>query len=142
MLKKKCDINIEKTIDMARQMIKLAHTGYEQREDPNCGVLYGILLDSGYRILNLARKEQQAHIRKTVPQPAAETLNQGETPAMNVPVVDLAACIRCEVCVDLAPHAFQINDAGYVEVLALEDYSDDAIREAVKNCPKRCITWE
>ncbi len=142
MLKKKCDINIEKTIDTARQMIKLAHTGYEQREDPNCGVLYGILLDSGYRILNLALKEQQAHIRKIVSKPAALTPDHGGMSDMPVPVVDLAACIRCEVCVDLAPHAFQINDAGYVEVLALDDYSDDAVREAVKNCPKRCITWE
>ncbi len=64
MLKKKCDINIAQTIDLANKMIKLAQTGYEQREDPGCGILYGILLDSGYRVLDLAQKEQQKHVEK------------------------------------------------------------------------------
>ena len=64
MLKKNCDINIAQTIDLANEMIKLAQTGYEQREDPRCGILYGILLDSGYRILDLAQKEKQKHVEK------------------------------------------------------------------------------
>jgi hypothetical protein len=64
MLKKKCDINLVQTIELARQMISLAQTGYEQREDPGCGILYGILLDSGYRLLDLAQKERQAHMQK------------------------------------------------------------------------------
>ena len=64
MLEKNCDINIARTIDLAHEMIKLAQTGYEQQEDPSCGVLYGILLDSGYRLLDLAQKEKHAHIRK------------------------------------------------------------------------------
>ena len=64
MLKKQCDINVARTIELARQMIELAQIGYEQREDDNCGILYGILLDSGYRILNLAEKEKHAHQRK------------------------------------------------------------------------------
>ena len=64
MLKKKCDINIAQTIALAQQMIKLAQTGYEQREDPGCGVLYGILLDSGYRLLDLAQKEKHTHMKK------------------------------------------------------------------------------
>lgn len=64
MLKKKCDINLVQTIELARQMIALAQTGYEQREDPGCGILYGILLDSGYRLLDLAQKERQAHMQK------------------------------------------------------------------------------
>ncbi len=64
MLNKKCDINVAQTIELAHEMIKLAQTGYEQREDPSCGVLYGILLDSGYRLLNLAQKEKQAHMQK------------------------------------------------------------------------------
>lgn len=64
MLNKKCDKNIARTIDLANEMIKLAQSGYEQREDPGCGVLYGILLDSGYRLLDLAQKEKDAHIQK------------------------------------------------------------------------------
>ncbi len=63
-MKKKCDINLVRTIDLAHQMIELAQTGYEQREDPSCGVLYGILLDSGYRLLDLAQKETHAHRQK------------------------------------------------------------------------------
>jgi len=64
MLEKKCDINVNRTIHLALQMIELAKTGYEQREDPGCGVLYGILLDSGYRLLALAQKEKHAHQEK------------------------------------------------------------------------------
>lgn len=64
MLKKKCDNNIASTIKLANKMIELAQKGYEEHEDPNCGVLYGILLDTGYKILDLAQKEKQAHIKK------------------------------------------------------------------------------
>lgn len=45
-------------------MIRLAQNGDERREDPGCGILYGILLDSGYKILNLAQREKQNHIDK------------------------------------------------------------------------------
>lgn len=61
---------------------------------------------------------------------------------MKVPVIDLECCILCEVCVELAPHAFQINDAGFVETLYLDDYTDKDINEAKVNCPKNCITME
>lgn len=61
---KKCDENIARTISLAKEMIDLAHLGYDHHEDPGCGVLYGILLDTGYRILDLALKEKQAHIKK------------------------------------------------------------------------------
>ena len=64
MLEKKCDANIARTIKLARQMIALAQRGYEQHQDPGCGALYGILLDSGYKILALAEQEKQAHIQK------------------------------------------------------------------------------
>ncbi len=64
MLEKKCDTNIKQTIELARQMILLAQKGDQYREDSGCGVLYGILLDSGYRILDLAQQEKQRHIDK------------------------------------------------------------------------------
>lgn len=64
MLSKKCDKNIARTIDLANEMIKLAQEGNEHREDPGCGVLYGILLDSGYKLLDLAQKEKNTHIQK------------------------------------------------------------------------------
>ena len=61
---------------------------------------------------------------------------------MKIPVIDLKCCILCEICVELAPQAFQINDAGFVETLPLDDYTDEDIHEAKANCPKSCITWE
>jgi len=64
MYKKPCDRNVARTIKLAHQMIELAHEGDLEREDPGCGVLYGILIDAGYRILNLAQKEKQVHINK------------------------------------------------------------------------------
>jgi hypothetical protein len=64
MLDRQCDINLARTIDLAHEMIQLAQTGYEQREDPGCGILYGILLDSGYRVLELAQKEKHMHRQK------------------------------------------------------------------------------
>jgi hypothetical protein len=64
MTAKKCDKNIARTIAMAKEMIALAQHGYEDHEDPGCGVLYGILLDSGYRILDLALKEKAGPYRQ------------------------------------------------------------------------------
>jgi ferredoxin len=60
---------------------------------------------------------------------------------MAEPILDMAECIQCEICVDLAPHAFGISDAGFVQVLPLDNYSDEAIHDAVKYCPKDCISW-
>ena len=64
MLKKKCDRNIQKTLDLVEKMILLAHQGDDAREDSSCGVLYGTLLDSGYKLKRLALREKQAHIKK------------------------------------------------------------------------------
>ena len=61
---------------------------------------------------------------------------------MRRPVVDLSTCILCEVCVAACPEVFQINDAGWVEVADLEDYPEECVNEAIKNCPKDCISWE
>ena len=59
------------------------------------------------------------------------------------PVIDLGCCNQCGICIDLAPHAFEINDANYVDILSLDSYeSDEDILESMKNCPKDCITWE
>jgi len=61
---------------------------------------------------------------------------------MKHPVVDLSACILCEVCVEVCPEVFRINDAGWVEVVDLETYPEADVNEAIKNCPKDCIEWE
>ena len=45
-------------------MIELAVKGDADREDTGCGILYGMLLDSAYKLKKHAEKEKQAHIKK------------------------------------------------------------------------------
>jgi hypothetical protein len=45
-------------------MIDLADMGDADREDTGCGVLYGILRDSAYKLRKLAEEEKKAHILK------------------------------------------------------------------------------
>jgi hypothetical protein len=47
-------------------MIQLANTGDEQREDTGCGILYGVVRDSAYKIRKLAETEQHNHQKKAM----------------------------------------------------------------------------
>jgi len=55
---------IIKTLEMAARMLELADAGDAAREDVGCGVLYGVLRDSAYKIQKLAEAEREAHVRK------------------------------------------------------------------------------
>ncbi len=57
------------------------------------------------------------------------------------PLVDLSECIRCGVCVDVAPEIFRL-DAGFVQVTDLTCYPEAPVDEAIRNCPTDCIRWE
>ncbi len=46
------------------EMIGLADRGDIEREDTGCGILYGMLRDSAYKIKKLAEEEKNAHIKK------------------------------------------------------------------------------
>jgi len=59
-----CDESIRDTLDLAGSMLDLADRGDAVREDTGCGVLYGVLRDSAFKIRNLAEKEKEAHIKK------------------------------------------------------------------------------
>jgi hypothetical protein len=61
---KPCDQNILRTIEVSQEMIRIADRGDAEREDTGCGVLYGILRDSAYKILKLAEEEKQRHQAK------------------------------------------------------------------------------
>ena len=61
MLQKPCDNNIVKALELADQMILLAKKGDGEREDSGCGIMYGVLLDSGFKLRALAVKEMLVH---------------------------------------------------------------------------------
>ncbi len=57
------------------------------------------------------------------------------------PVIDPDLCTGCELCVETAPDAFQMEG----DVAAVSDTADSAaeeiILEAIENCPVEAITW-
>jgi rubrerythrin len=61
---KSCDRNIQETLLLADRMIDLANRGDQDREDAGCGIVYGILRDSAYKLKKVAEKEKKAHMRK------------------------------------------------------------------------------
>jgi hypothetical protein len=60
-LTKPDDQCLEKTLELAERMLRLADEGDAVRQDPGCGVLYGVLRDSAYKLQRLAEAEQRAH---------------------------------------------------------------------------------
>lgn len=61
-----CDKHIIQTLELTEEMIDLANKGDEDREDTGCGILYGVLRDSAYKLKRLAEKEKEAHVDKGV----------------------------------------------------------------------------
>ena len=61
MTTRRCTENIQKALDLADRMIQLAEVGDEQRQDESCGVLFGVMRDSAYKIRALALREKQKH---------------------------------------------------------------------------------
>jgi hypothetical protein len=61
---KPCNLHIIKTLKLVDQMIDLADLGDADREDNGCGILYGVLRDSAFKLRKLAEAEKQNHIRK------------------------------------------------------------------------------
>jgi ferredoxin len=60
---------------------------------------------------------------------------------MKLPVVELSDCIKCEICAEVCPAVFRLNDAGYIDVVDLSSYPEPEVEEAIKNCPADCIHW-
>ena len=53
--------NIERALQLARELLALADEGDAQRSDVGCGVLFGTVRDCGYKIRALAEAEQDRH---------------------------------------------------------------------------------
>ena len=61
---KPCNLHIVKTLKLVDEMINLADQGDADREDNGCGILYGVLRDSAFKLGRLAEEEKLNHIRK------------------------------------------------------------------------------
>jgi hypothetical protein len=61
---KPCNLHIKKTLSLVEEMIALADQGDTHREDNGCGILYGVLRDSAYKLKKLAEEEKENHINK------------------------------------------------------------------------------
>lgn len=59
-----CNKAIFETIELTRAMLSLSDKGDEVREDDGCGILYGVLRDSAYKIKKLAEAEKACHEKK------------------------------------------------------------------------------
>ena len=45
---------LKRTLQLAERMLRLADSGDAVRDDPGCGVVYGVLRDSAYKLIQLA----------------------------------------------------------------------------------------
>ena len=63
-MKPQCNEHLRKAVQIAERLLKLADQGDFDREDINCGVLFGAIRDSAYKIRALANDELQAHRNK------------------------------------------------------------------------------
>ena len=61
---KPCNLHIINTLKMVDEMICLADRGDADREDNGCGILFGVLRDSAFKLKKLAEEEKQNHIDK------------------------------------------------------------------------------
>jgi len=62
---------------------------------------------------------------------------------MKKPVIDIGECVKCDICVDLCPSVFIMNDSGYIEITESEtECPEEDIEEAIRNCRGDCIEWD
>ena len=59
--------NLEKVVAYCSEMLELADLGDNYRTDDGCGVVYGALRDSAYKIRRLAKEELAKHKSRTPP---------------------------------------------------------------------------
>ena len=53
--------NLMKTVRLTREMLALADEGDRDRNDDSCGIVYGVLRDTAYRLRKLAEEECDKH---------------------------------------------------------------------------------
>ena len=53
--------NLQRLLELTREMMALADEGDRDRDDDSCGILYGILRDTAYQLRQLAEQECDKH---------------------------------------------------------------------------------
>ena len=53
--------NLRKVMQLTREMLALADEGDRDRDDDSCGILFGILRDTAYRLRRIAEEECEKH---------------------------------------------------------------------------------
>jgi hypothetical protein len=79
-----CRINMKtfnemltRTIELTKEMISLAEQGDRARKDVGCGILYGLLRDSAYKIRKVAEDEKEEHIKRGIwPEDGKDTVRK------------------------------------------------------------------
>ncbi len=61
---KTCNEMLGRILQLTEMMVELADLGDGARKDVGCGVLYGLLRDSAYKIRKVAGEEREDHIRR------------------------------------------------------------------------------
>ena len=55
------NVNLQRVLRLTREMLALADEGDRDRDDPTCGILYGVLRDNAYSLRRLAEEECDRH---------------------------------------------------------------------------------
>jgi hypothetical protein len=55
------NINLRRVIELSREMLAIADEGDRDRSDDGCGIVFGVLRDSAYRLRTIAEEECRRH---------------------------------------------------------------------------------
>lgn len=53
--------NLRRLLELTKEMMALSDEGDRDRNDPSCGIIYGILRDNAYRLRKLVEEECENH---------------------------------------------------------------------------------
>lgn len=70
-------------------------------------------------------------------------VKQKKNETVRFPVIDTGRCSLCQGCASVLPEVFFLDEqTGRMSVVLSADYPENLVEEAIKNCPKDCISWD
>ena len=55
--------------------------------------------------------------------------------------INKEACISCQLCADVLPAVFGMDESGLAEVRDSSGAPEEKIQEIIDACPAACISW-